>query len=475
MLDSPISPSMNADSAYSVERRISGWVGVLHSKRWISKNGSGCLSVAGRLPDPASFPSNERAHPVCQIGPFVYEVGPWERPERPRLPLLEERIITKMFQFSPPTRFGTVYRDELARGRESEDARKRYRRRAGNHGHGRARHASARGEFEDGHRVAVTAKLFILAAGGYREPHNCCSSRTGRSRPAWETRTIWWVDSSWSTRITTRRSSFLPIATCLWRCTFLTLASHASGPVGMIGTLALPSSTLAREKIENCVFFFQPQYKTHADFQAYGVRSLFHMFHAVRQGGLPGDFMKRSVGILRDIDKVVRTGARMATGSRKRSADRWILRSFLEAGPNPESRVTLSERRDALGRNRVRLDWKMSELDRQSWRRAHEVVDEELQRTGAGRLHMTPEFEHSACASFDGWWKPITREPRGCTWTRSRGVVDENCKVHGIENLFIAGPSVFPTSGSANPVLTIVALALRLADCVKGILRGRRG
>ena len=56
-----------------------------------------------------------------------------------------------------------------------------------------------------------------------------------------------------------------------------------------------------------------------------------------------------------------------------------------------------------------------------------------------------------------------------------RGVVDENCRVHGIENLFIAGPSVFPTSGSANPVLTIVALALRLADQVKGILRGRRG
>ena len=56
-----------------------------------------------------------------------------------------------------------------------------------------------------------------------------------------------------------------------------------------------------------------------------------------------------------------------------------------------------------------------------------------------------------------------------------KGVVDENCRVHGIENLFIAGASVFPTSGSANPVLTIVALALRLADQVKEILRGRQG
>ena len=51
--------------------------------------------------------------------------------------------------------------------------------------------------------------------------------------------------------------------------------SHANGPVGMVGTLALASPTLSREKIENCVFFFQSQYKTHADFQSYGVRSLF--------------------------------------------------------------------------------------------------------------------------------------------------------------------------------------------------------
>jgi len=51
-----------------------------------------------------------------------------------------------------------------------------------------------------------------------------------------------------------------------------------------------------------------------------------------------------------------------------------------------------------------------------------------------------------------------------------QGVVDENCRVHGVSNLFIAGSSVFPTVGYANPVLTLVALALRLADHVKGLL-----
>jgi choline dehydrogenase-like flavoprotein len=50
-----------------------------------------------------------------------------------------------------------------------------------------------------------------------------------------------------------------------------------------------------------------------------------------------------------------------------------------------------------------------------------------------------------------------------------RGVVDPNCRVHGIENLYVAGSSVFVTSGSANPTLNILALAYRLVDHRKGL------
>jgi choline dehydrogenase-like flavoprotein len=52
-----------------------------------------------------------------------------------------------------------------------------------------------------------------------------------------------------------------------------------------------------------------------------------------------------------------------------------------------------------------------------------------------------------------------------------RGVVNANCQVHGISNLFVAGSSVFPTSGYTGPTLTIVALALRLADHLKRLMR----
>jgi len=51
------------------------------------------------------------------------------------------------------------------------------------------------------------------------------------------------------------------------------------------------------------------------------------------------------------------------------------------------------------------------------------------------------------------------------------GVVDKNCKVHGIDNLYISGCSVFPISGYVNPTLTIVALSLRLADHLKSVLK----
>ena len=51
-----------------------------------------------------------------------------------------------------------------------------------------------------------------------------------------------------------------------------------------------------------------------------------------------------------------------------------------------------------------------------------------------------------------------------------QGVVDPNCKVHGVDNLFVAGSSVFPTGGASNPTLTLIALALRLGDHLKSLL-----
>lgn len=140
------------------------------------------------------------------------------------------------------------------------------------------------------------------------------------------------------------------------------------------------------------------------------------------------------------------------------------IQSMSEQAPNPESRVLLSEERDALGMNRVELDWKITSEDMKSIVKTLEIFDQELQRLGLGKIYRQLYSEIPNDYVSGGWHHMGTTRMSA---DQRRGVVDENCKVHSVENLYIAGPSVFPTGGYANPALTIVALSIRLADYLK--------
>jgi choline dehydrogenase-like flavoprotein len=135
-----------------------------------------------------------------------------------------------------------------------------------------------------------------------------------------------------------------------------------------------------------------------------------------------------------------------------------------EQAPNPDSRVTLSEETDALGQRRVKLDWRLEASDIRTIKRAQEIIDDELRSAGLGRLHIEMQDESLPSQITGGWHHMGTTRMHN---DPTRGVVDAHSRVHGIANLFIAGPSVFPTCGYANPVLTIVALTARLGDHVK--------
>jgi choline dehydrogenase-like flavoprotein len=147
------------------------------------------------------------------------------------------------------------------------------------------------------------------------------------------------------------------------------------------------------------------------------------------------------------------------------------LHTRQEQAPNPASRVTLSRERDALGVPRATLDWRLTSLDRHSFRAFYEVLGRELGRIGVGRARMldwVTSNDESWPSSLGGGWHHMgtTRmhdEP-------THGVVYAHCRVHGVGNLSIAGASVYPTAGSANPTLTLVALSLRLADRLKRVL-----
>ena len=136
-----------------------------------------------------------------------------------------------------------------------------------------------------------------------------------------------------------------------------------------------------------------------------------------------------------------------------------------EQAPDPNNRVLLGRDRDALGMPRVELHWKWGTFNIENAQRTQALFGQMVHQNGIGR--MVPNLK-------DG--KPFLNGPAGMAHhmgtTRmsshpNRGVVNENCQVHGIPNLYIASSSVFPTGSYANPTLTILALSLRLANYLK--------
>lgn len=134
--------------------------------------------------------------------------------------------------------------------------------------------------------------------------------------------------------------------------------------------------------------------------------------------------------------------------------------------PDRNSRVTLDDARDAFGMPRLRLDFRVSSQDHDSVLHVHRLIDDELRRQGCGSLVYLgddPRDQVQEAKAVLGHHIGTTR----MSGAGSQGVVNPDCRVHGLSNLFVASSSVFPTSSHANPTLTIVALAIRLADHLK--------
>ena len=137
---------------------------------------------------------------------------------------------------------------------------------------------------------------------------------------------------------------------------------------------------------------------------------------------------------------------------------------MVEQVPDSESRIRLSSRKDALGVPLSQIDWKISELECRSVIRLSHAINDALKRAelpGATLVDWVRNGRPEDAVFRD------SAHPLGATRMAERaedGVVDPDGKVFGVDNLYIAGSSIFPTGGHANPTLAIVALALRLAD-----------
>jgi choline dehydrogenase-like flavoprotein len=154
------------------------------------------------------------------------------------------------------------------------------------------------------------------------------------------------------------------------------------------------------------------------------------------------------------------------------------VRVLCEQEPNPSSRVTLVRARDALGMPRIELDWRLTRDDRLSMLGTLRLLGQEIGRRGFGRVRVDVSGYTDADPGPDDDvdYQVNTGSHHIGTARMSAsptdGVVDADCKVHSVANLYVAGSAVFPTSGANPPTFTIVALALRLADHLAGVVPG---
>lgn len=151
-----------------------------------------------------------------------------------------------------------------------------------------------------------------------------------------------------------------------------------------------------------------------------------------------------------------------------------------EQAPNATSRILLSDERDEHGVPRVKLDWRTCDLDVHSVRGLVDALDHELRRLNLGKVDR-PDWlmEKGARWTTDSL---ISSHPIGgfhhmgttrMSTSPTSGVTDRDGRVHGIDNLYVAGSSLFPTGGWANPTLTIVALAIRSGERISASIANR--
>lgn len=158
------------------------------------------------------------------------------------------------------------------------------------------------------------------------------------------------------------------------------------------------------------------------------------------------------------------TGRRLPSLLLKSNDNSFYLYFHAEQSANPDSRLTLTSDRDAVGMRKLHVDARLSDEDAEGILRAHQVIGAELARTGAGQLEFLktddPMSAIRACKCTLGHHIGGTRMAA----LPQDGVVDQNGRVHGTENLYVASAAMLPTSSQAHPTLTVLALSLRLAE-----------
>ena len=420
----------------------------------------------------ALHPFFERAQKIWNGGPFDYEPATWARSATPPLQFRDGEITTRMCQHGPHDVFSLRYRDDLlaadnvtihlgctALQLESEAARASVR-----------KVRVARG---DGSTFEIEAKIFVLACGGVENVQLLLLSDV--ARPGAPANLHDNVGRYFSDHPEFCMGTIIPADQEVIGSLGL-YDLHWVGRFMVSGFLTIAEEIKRHHGLLNVSAALVPRER---GFGSRAHQSLTAL-RAMWRGEWPEDALNHVGAILRapgDVAAIVKArnrGYREYRGGwsgpavDRRRFGAIELWAATEQTADRENRMTLSAERDPLGRNQVRLQWNWSESDRKNIARSMRIFAERIDRERIGRFVPWVDFEGAARPFYAGLHHPMggTRmhpDPR-------HGVVDANCRVHGTENLFVAGSSAFSSGhGYANPTLTILALAVRLADHLKAL------
>jgi choline dehydrogenase-like flavoprotein len=402
-------------------------------------------------------PYYRRAQKVCELASFAYTPEPWLRGSQEVFPADPAKLVNRVWQYRP-LRFGEVYRAELQAAANIDVLL---------HANLVEIETTAAGSQVtglrlstlDGKTLAARPRAVVLACGGLETPRLLLASNRmvnvglGNQNDM-VGRCFMEHPHPNSARALVVRPEILDFYTA-------DAGGARVGEVDIVGCLNLSPLVQREQRALNFDALF-----TSDNVGDSGYAALRRIWNSVEHGEWPKDLRADLwQALIEPGDTSAGLLGRFGVREYRPEGVSFLMWCSAEQSPNPDSRVLLGDEVDLLGMPRLRLDWRLNELDKHTFQVAHNSIAQELGRTGLGRLQV-----------YDWVTDDLTSWPPGLEGAyhhmgtarmsedATQGVVNRHCKVHGVDNLYVAGGAVFPTGGSANPTLTIVALTLRLAE-----------
>ena len=412
----------------------------------------------------------ERAQQVCGIGRFNYRDGAWERGTENSQPWQTKKIESVACLFGSSRIFLKDYRRELARDERVSVIL-----------HTTLLHlemdplsrtiTSAQAATPDGRKLRVRAQAFVLGAGGLENARILLLQNALQPGGLGNQHDM--VGRCFMDHPAITLGTLIPSSGAVFAQAGLYDQHDDKGQATMY-MLHIRPDVMRREKMLNLCGVLVPHFR---NFRANSPAVIHQLLTRT-----PRFLLKRILAAPRSQFPSPSIRQRLLTqyysegqcgwsslGRLERRFAEFGIHALAEQAPDRSNRIILGEQIDTFGQQKVKVLWQWNELDLRSIRQAQQIMRLELASAGIGAFIPAEEMPGSQprCFSSAHHFMGTTRmhdNPRN-------GVVDADCRVHGVPNLFIAGSSVFPTGGFANPTLTIVALAIRLATHLQSKLQ----